>query len=313
MWDRYDEPLSLDDLAREAILSRFYFARVFRAITGTSPGRFLTAIRLYQAKQLLLQTSLRVTAISYKVGYNSPGTFTSRFTRSVGVSPARYRLMSRIAWSPAPATGPGDPELRVPAHPSGSVYGSLNMPEADTPIRVYVAAFDSPIVQGLPSSVNVLESTSRYRLAAIPAGRWYVKAAAVAMSGVDPRPWVRRPLFVGECRALTVNADSSFKIDIDMRQTRPTDLPILLALPELDSWNMPGVNSLPTRAGREVVDGALASRRIGTIDPHALIPSQTRSDAPRKSVCAAGILDQTVQGGDFQEDPRQSSIFAGRQ
>ena len=95
MWSRYHEPLSLADMADTAILSKFYFSRVFRTLTGTSPGRFLTAIRLTKAKQLLLETSLSVTEISYMVGYNSLGTFTSRFTRSVGVPPARYRALSR--------------------------------------------------------------------------------------------------------------------------------------------------------------------------------------------------------------------------
>ena len=85
MWDRYHEPLSLADMADTAIFSRFYFSRVFRSVTGTSPGRFLTAIRLYKAKNLLLQTSASVTEVSYLVGYNSPGTFSSRFTRSVGM------------------------------------------------------------------------------------------------------------------------------------------------------------------------------------------------------------------------------------
>jgi len=85
MWERYDEPLTLAELADAAILSRFYFSRVFRNVTGTSPGRFLTAIRLYKAKNLLLSTSLSVTELSYRVGYNSLGTFTTRFTKSVGV------------------------------------------------------------------------------------------------------------------------------------------------------------------------------------------------------------------------------------
>src|SRR5579859_5367880 len=95
MWARYHEPLSLADIADTAILSKFYFSRVFRNFTGTSPGRFLTAIRLSKAKQLLLETSLSVAEISYMVGYNSLGTFTSRFTHSVGVSPARYRALSQ--------------------------------------------------------------------------------------------------------------------------------------------------------------------------------------------------------------------------
>ena len=67
MWERYDEPLSLEEMADMAVFSRFYFSRVRRSITGTSPGRFLTAIRLYRAKNLLLETTMSVTDISYQV------------------------------------------------------------------------------------------------------------------------------------------------------------------------------------------------------------------------------------------------------
>src|SRR3954453_10028451 len=94
MWDRYHEPLSLDAMAGSAFLSRFHFSRIFRSATGTSPGRFLAAIRLYKAKNLLLETDMSVTDIAYEVGYNSLGTFISRFTRSVGVPPSRYRWLA---------------------------------------------------------------------------------------------------------------------------------------------------------------------------------------------------------------------------
>lgn len=163
MWDRYDEPLSLEEMADMAVFSRFYFSRFFRSITGTSPGRFLTAIRLYKAKNLLLETSMSVTDISYQVGYNSPGTFSSRFTRSVGISPARYRYLSE-AGIPAP-------DYPVPAgHPLGAMHGSVTMPELDQPVRIYVSLFDSTIPQGTPVVCAILDDAGNYELPAVPEG-----------------------------------------------------------------------------------------------------------------------------------------------
>lgn len=52
-------------------------------------------MRIFQAKRLLLTTSLKVTDVSFSVGYNSLGSFTNQFTGSVGVSPGKFRLMSR--------------------------------------------------------------------------------------------------------------------------------------------------------------------------------------------------------------------------
>jgi AraC family transcriptional regulator len=97
MWERYSEPLSLADIARSAILSRFHFARVFKAETGLSPGQFLAAVRIHQAKRMLLGTSMSVAEVSVAVGYNSLGSFTTRFTDNVGMSPSRFRSAGRAS------------------------------------------------------------------------------------------------------------------------------------------------------------------------------------------------------------------------
>ncbi|HEV2886395.1 MAG TPA: helix-turn-helix transcriptional regulator [Jatrophihabitans sp.] len=211
-----------------AVFSRFYFSRVFRSITGTSPGRFLTAIRLYKAKNLLLETTMSVTDISYQVGYNSPGTFSSRFTRSVGISPARYRYLSETG-IPAPdfplATG----------HHIGGVRGSVTVPETGTPTRVYVALFDSTIPQGTPLGCAVLDGDASYELTEVPDGQWFIHATAVAVHNLDPRPWMRKPVFVAASRPIKVVAGRTATANVELRPPRLTDLPILLALPELDS------------------------------------------------------------------------------
>ncbi|MER6288527.1 helix-turn-helix transcriptional regulator [Streptomyces sviceus] len=241
MWDHYSEPLSLDEIADTAVLSKFYFSRVFRNVTGTSPGRFLTAIRLYSAKNLLLETSLSVTDIAYQVGYNSLGTFTTRFTRSVGASPTRFRSLSHSGLPQLPRFETGADSR------TGTVHGTVVLPPTSTPLRVYVGAFSSPIVEGMPVSCDILESPSdacrvlAYRLSAVPIGEWYVRAAAVAVhwADVDPRPWARHPLLVGAGKPVVMRADHDVELRIPMRTVDTTDLPILLALPELDNLHLP--------------------------------------------------------------------------
>jgi len=228
MWDRYDEPLSLEDMADMAVFSRFYFSRVFRSITGTSPGRFLTAIRLYKAKNLLLETSMSVTDISYQVGYNSPGTFSSRFTRSVGISPARYRYLSE-AGIPAPECQP------VTGHHLGGVRGAVTSPDTGVTTRVYVSLFESTIPQGIPVACSVLDCGGAYDLTAVPDGQWFLHATAVAVHNLDPRPWMRKPVFLSASRPVRVVAGRVATANVELRPPRLTDLPILLALPELDS------------------------------------------------------------------------------
>lgn len=93
MHENLAQQITVDDMARTANFSKFHFCRVFQRVTGTSPGRFLTALRIQRAKHLLVSTSLNVKDISHEVGYSSVGTFSSRFSSSVGVPPGRFRKL----------------------------------------------------------------------------------------------------------------------------------------------------------------------------------------------------------------------------
>jgi transcriptional regulator GlxA family with amidase domain len=88
---RYAEPLTVDDMARAAGLSRAHFSREFRRAFGESPHAYLLTRRLERAAALLRHTDRSVADICFTVGLQSLGSFTTSFTRTYGQSPARYR------------------------------------------------------------------------------------------------------------------------------------------------------------------------------------------------------------------------------
>lgn len=88
------EDHTLEDMADVAILSPFHFNRVFSEITGVSPVRYLYALRIAEAKRLILTTRLKVIDICYSVGYHSLGSFNKRFVSLVGYSPRRIRSLA---------------------------------------------------------------------------------------------------------------------------------------------------------------------------------------------------------------------------
>jgi len=88
---RYFEPLSVDDLARAASMSRAHFSRAFRGAFGESPHAYLLTRRLERAAALLRTTDRSVTDICFAVGLQSVGSFTTSFTRTYGMSPTAYR------------------------------------------------------------------------------------------------------------------------------------------------------------------------------------------------------------------------------
>jgi AraC family transcriptional regulator len=93
MRENLGEELSLRTLARSAWLSPFHFHRVFHRLTDSTPARFLAAWRIAEAKRRLAYSEDSVTDVCMHVGYASLGTFTSQFTRVVGVSPGRFRRL----------------------------------------------------------------------------------------------------------------------------------------------------------------------------------------------------------------------------
>lgn len=86
---------TLDDLAKEAGLSRAAFARQFSAMVGEPPHKYLTRWRMGIASQLLASTDLRVSEIAARVGYQSEFSFSRTFKRMRGIAPANYRYSTR--------------------------------------------------------------------------------------------------------------------------------------------------------------------------------------------------------------------------
>jgi AraC-like DNA-binding protein len=88
---RYAEPLTVDDLAVAAGLSRAHFSRMFTRTFGESPRQYLQTRRLERAAALLRYTQRSVADICVMVGLHSVGSFTTSFARVYGLPPAAYR------------------------------------------------------------------------------------------------------------------------------------------------------------------------------------------------------------------------------
>ncbi|WP_370329133.1 helix-turn-helix transcriptional regulator [Mycolicibacterium hippocampi] len=88
---RYSEPITVDDLAAAAGLSRAHFSRMFTKTFGESPRAYLQTRRMERAASLLRHTDRTVADICAMVGLHSVGSFTTSFARIYGLPPAAYR------------------------------------------------------------------------------------------------------------------------------------------------------------------------------------------------------------------------------
>jgi AraC family transcriptional regulator len=235
--ERLDEPLSLRDMADIAYLSPFHFNRVFTQVTGVSPCRFLTALRIEAAKHLLVTSAMRVTDVCFAVGYNSLGTFTTQFTQLVGLSPRRYRRLYRSGRS-SPSVPSGTSQASgAEAYPDGGIEGWISAPDT-APIWIFVGLFPTPVPSGEPVACALLTESGLFRLAPVSDGVYHIRAAAISRAG-EPSP---NPLF--DDPVLYVAADPSRLLvrrglnitgsaTLELRPMQLTDPPILVVLPAL--------------------------------------------------------------------------------
>jgi AraC-like DNA-binding protein len=87
----YAEPLNVEALARGVNMSAGHLSRQFKLAYGESPYSYLMTRRIERAKALLQRGDLNVTEVCFAVGCSSLGTFSTRFTELVGMSPSIYR------------------------------------------------------------------------------------------------------------------------------------------------------------------------------------------------------------------------------
>lgn len=92
MTRHFAEALTLDILADVAGLSKRSLIRHFKQTTGSPPMRYLQAVRIAKARDLLLSnTDLTITEVAIRVGFNDPAYFATLFKRHTGTAPSRYR------------------------------------------------------------------------------------------------------------------------------------------------------------------------------------------------------------------------------
>ncbi|WP_189057555.1 helix-turn-helix domain-containing protein [Longimycelium tulufanense] len=237
---------SLTELAQVALLSPFHFHRTFRQVTGATPSRFLTALRMAEARSLLVTTDMNITDVCFSVGYSSLGTFTTQFTRLVGTPPSRFRhavttfgdllmgtLLDRAV--PPPRSVRGEPQV---------VATVLGGPDPAAP--AVVGLFPSGVPQGKPATSAVVVPPESVAFTGLTEGHYHVLATVL-----DPAATVADMLRGQGRPAVLVGAGSSpvhvaagqsapESVGVRLRAPQPTDPPIVLAVPLLMAMDVLG-------------------------------------------------------------------------
>ena len=218
-----EEPLDLAAMAAIAGVSRSHFDRVFRAVTAVSPRQFQTAVRMQRAARLLLTTDRSVTEICFDTGYESLGSFVTKFTQTFLLSPQRMRELAVEVERRRPGGWPG--ETPSPPFVSGAIESTIALDGL-----VFLGLFPERLPTATPLACCITMGTGAFTIGKVPRGEHHLLAVAL--------PWPQRPLdFVlsddaprgsgGVVRA------GMREVRVVLRAPEPTDAPINLALPLL--------------------------------------------------------------------------------
>lgn len=234
MHEHLYDPLSLNEMADIAHYSPYHFNRLFRKVTGIPPNHFLYALRLNQAKRLLAETDLNVTEICFEVGYNSLGSFTSRFHELIGLSPRAFRGLARQGWEAPPrdiralaqANGPADGNQR-------GIAGTVDAEPGFDGV-ILVGLYDRAIPAGQPANCTAVHGTNRYALPAMPDGTYHLLAIGVPWASGAADLLHLDGLPRGQGGPVTVAGGRiSGQTGITLRDRDRTQPPILSCLPAL--------------------------------------------------------------------------------
>ena len=236
MKEHLREPLDLDQLAHVAAVSKFHLVRVFDEMTGISPRYFLACLRIQRAKELLLEPRASVTDVCIEVGYTSLGSFSNSFRELVGLTPETFRALPK--------------SLTVKQFASAVwQYLASNRTISGTPLEglvenpssargfIFTGTFTRGVPQGVPFSGTVMVKAGSFRIERPDLPEFYLMAVLIPFTAKLSAMVATLPVgLVASLRVSNPGNSPTEKPRLRLRPLRPTDPPILLALPALPPW-----------------------------------------------------------------------------
>ncbi|GAX90092.1 AraC family transcriptional regulator [Effusibacillus lacus] len=227
----------MNRLASLASYSPYHFARIFKERVGLPPLYYISSLRLQKAKDLLLRSNLSIRDIALEIGQQSLGTFTTRFTERVGVTPSQFRDSPPLADSYFRSLRKLDSWITTFIYTSqhGTIQGTV---QADTAFDGFalVGLFGKPIPEGLPLYGTLVPTPGTFCFSGVKPGTYYLMATSVswgmqAMDFLLPHSTLRAK--IEEPIVDEPLSSKPHNLRVVLRAPRLDDPPILISIPLL--------------------------------------------------------------------------------
>lgn len=96
--DNLDQNLTIDKFAEQYYISKYYFSRIFKALTGKNVKEYLDSRKMAEAAKKLKNTDTRIIDIAFEYGFRSHEAFTRKFKQVFGLTPVDFRRSGPIAF-----------------------------------------------------------------------------------------------------------------------------------------------------------------------------------------------------------------------
>jgi AraC-like DNA-binding protein len=87
--------LTIQQVAQELGISYSNFRKLFKEYTGVAPSMYQQELRLQRAKEMLSTTNMSIKEIAYRLNFESPDYFSSKFKIKTGIKPSDFRSETR--------------------------------------------------------------------------------------------------------------------------------------------------------------------------------------------------------------------------
>lgn len=228
MRERYAERIVVDDIADHVGYSPAHFARSFARVARLGPGQYLSAIRFDAAKRLLLAEDFAVAEVCAAVGFDSLPTFTRRFARAVGTTPAALRRVAESVGEqpPRPFEQTDAQHDRIRVHITHPVDGWSG---ADT----WLGWYRQPAPIGLPLAGVLVRDRAVVDLPMCPGAPWLLAFAVPPAAEIGDHFALGQPVVAVHPEPILPPVPPGRSVALDLGPAPVTSVPLLSALPVL--------------------------------------------------------------------------------
>ncbi|MGE8205078.1 helix-turn-helix domain-containing protein [Heyndrickxia sp. NPDC080065] len=234
MRNHLSEDLTSEQLASSVGYSTYHFIRIFKDVTGISPRHYLSALRIEAGKDHLSHSPSSILKILLSIGFQSIGSFSTRFKQFVGQSPRDFRQKMNTLHQHFIQYQTKEISPFVEKNQTPSISFNIKTPSSFKGI-IFAGLFPRPIPDQRPVVGTAFNHQKKMcTFSNVPKGDYYLLIAGIPWNSNPLKCFSSDRLLRGKYeRVIQMKESTNEHVTIQLREPLPYDPPIVINLPLL--------------------------------------------------------------------------------